>query len=127
MESRSMRSFIFLTLGSLTFACLKFVSVSLIHHFTFFPLYANYASVALALLVIGWVYHSKISFQLPLTLETFWRYMQQAFFLKILDYALFNVWAYGLGLSIFWSVVLTSGVVFTIRVVAYFKYVFVAE
>ena len=114
-----------ITFGSGLFISLKTAMVAAIDHLTLVPPLANYAFVTLSVTLLGWLYHSKVSFDQPLTRRTLWRYLQQAAVLKALDYALYAGLVKLGGLDPWTAVLATGAVVFATRVVVYLKYVFV--
>lgn len=87
----------------------------------------NYLIVTTSVTFIGWAYHSTVSFQTGFTKRSLKRYVAQAIVLKALDYGLFNLFVYVLLVLEPLAVILTSGIVFTLRVTTYFKYVFVTD
>ena len=114
-----------ITFGSAMFVSLKTAMVAAIDHLTIVPPLANYGFVTLSVTLLGWLYHSKVSFDQPLTRRTLWRYLQQAAVLKALDYALYAGLVKVGHLDPWTAVLATGAVVFTTRVVVYLKYVFV--
>jgi len=116
-----------ITLGSLMFVCLKTGIVALIHYLTGMPAWLNYLIVTISVSILGWIYHSKVSFQIGLSRRTLIRYVQQAIALKIADYAIYNGLVYLASTDIRLAVVITGGIVFTTRVFVYVKYVFVGH
>jgi len=88
----------------------------------------NYLIVTTSVTIIGWLYHSTISFQTGLSVESLKRYVTQAVVLKALDYGIFNLCYYVIfqaKVDEWFIVVPTSALIFTLRVITYFKYVFV--
>ena len=119
-----LRRIAIITLGSLMFVILKTGLVALIHTWIGLPAWLNYLTVTVSITLVGWVYHSRISFQIPLSWRTLGRYIQQAVALKIVDYMLFNGLVYVAGVDVCVAVLVTGALVFTTRVVLYVKYVF---
>jgi len=109
--------------GSFVFFTLKATLVFVLVTHGSLPAWANYLLVHLFLTLLGWVYHSKVSFRVALSRVTFIRYIKQAIVLKATDYVLYNVLVYWLGLNEIVSVFLTAGI-FVIRVIVFLKYVF---
>jgi hypothetical protein len=117
--------------GSFFFMLMKMGLVALMKlPFPEMQAWLNYLIVTTSITVIGWLYHSTISFQTGLTVESMKRYFTQAVVLKALDYGIYNLCFY----VIFqkqvdeWIIVVpTSALIFTLRVITYFKYVFVAD
>lgn len=112
------------TCGSALFVTLKTLLVWGVAVATPLPAWANYACVTVGISLLGWVYHSKVSFDQPLTRRTLGRYVQQAVALKVVDYGLYNGLVYGVGADVVLAVLVTGGLVFATRVVVYLKYVF---
>lgn len=119
-----LRRIAIITLGSLMFVILKTGLVALIHTWIGLPAWLNYLTVTVSITLVGWIYHSRISFQIPLSWRTLGRYIQQAVALKIVDYVLFNGLVYVAGVDVCVAVLVTGALVFTTRVVLYVKYVF---
>jgi len=115
-----------ITLGSLMFVILKTGLVALVHAWFGLPAWLNYLTVTLSITLVGWVYHSKVSFQIPLSWRTLGRYIQQAVALKVADYVIFNGLVYVAGIDMCVAVLITGALVFSTRVVLYMKYVFLA-
>lgn len=124
---RTARRLMPIVLGSGMFAALKAGLVLLIDSTTTIEPWLNYLIVLVGISVLGWVYHSKVSFKVPLTKQTFIRYVQQAVALKALDYGLYTLLVYGLVLNPALSVLLVSGLIFILRVIVYIKYVYVVS
>lgn len=121
------KTLLLITSGSAFFFLLKTLLVALIHQFTPLENWANYVIVTIIMLPGAWIFNSKISFRIPLSRKTFSRYIQQAAFFKILDNVLFNIFAYAAGFSPVMSVCLTTVVIFALRIIAYFKFVFLPD
>jgi hypothetical protein len=121
-----LRRIAIITVGSLMFVILKTGLVALIHSWIGIPAWLNYLTVTVSITFVGWVYHSKISFQIPLRRQTLGRYVQQAIALKVVDYVVFNGLVYVAGVNVCVAVLITGALVFTTRVVVYVKYVFLA-
>ncbi|MGI9628500.1 MAG: hypothetical protein ACR2QM_16825 [Longimicrobiales bacterium] len=122
----TLRQLMFVTLGSLMFVSLKTLLVALLHALAQLAPWLNYLIVTLSVSLLGWVYHSRVSFQRPLTRATLLRYGQQAVALKILDYGIYNGLVYGMQVDLRWAVLVTGAIVFSTRIPVYFKYVFAA-
>lgn len=114
-----------ITLGSLMFMLIKVGLVALIQSLFCIPAWANYLIVTVSVSIFGWIYHSKISFRMPLSRSTLARYGEQAISLKFIDYLLYNCLVYICGIDLRWAVLITSGIVFSMRICIYIKYVFV--
>jgi hypothetical protein len=110
--------------GSLFFLLLKTGLVSAVDAVVGWPAWLNYLIVTVAVTLLGWVYHSKVSFRLPLSRVTLRRYLAQAIALKVLDNVLYNVFVYLLGVGVTVAVLVTGSTVFVIRFSVYVKYVF---
>ncbi len=117
--------------GSFMFMCLKAGLVAVIHALTALPAWLNYGIVTVSVSLLGWVYHSKLSFSVPMTRRSLRRYIEQAIALKLLDYAAYNGLVYlgGFreGFGPVWAVLVTSVFVFALRLILYVKYVFVVD
>ena len=114
-----------ITFGSLLFVSLKTILVALLHWLTTLPAWLNYFIVSVSVSLLGWVYHSLVSFRVPLNRETLIRYVQQAVVLKVLDFCLYNGFVYAAHVDVRWAVLVTGAVVFVTRAPVYLKYVFV--
>ena len=123
--SRTGIRFIKITIGSLIFMLVKLGCVAFLHYIVGLSPWLNYGVVTISVSILGWIYHSKISFGQPLTRQTLVRYAQQAIVLKILDYAIYNALVYAASVDLRIAVLFTSGLVFATRVLVYVKYVFV--
>lgn len=110
--------------GSLMFLLLKTVLVTAVDALWGWPAWCNFLCVTVAVSLLGWVYHSKVSFRQPLNRATLRRYIAQAIALKLLENVLYNVFVYLLGIGITVAVVVTGATVFAIRFGVYIKYVF---
>lgn len=121
------KTLLLITSGSVLFFLLKTLLVALIHQWTPLANWANYAIVTIVMLPGAWIFNSKISFRIPLSRKTFSRYIQQAAFFKIFDNVLFNVFVYAAGVNPIVSVCLTTAVIFVLRIIAYFKFVFLPD
>ncbi len=124
-RSRTIRRLATITFGSLMFVGLKTALVALLHWLTDMPAWLTYAIVTVSVSILGWIYHSKASFGVPLNRQTLIRYVNQAIFLKIVDYVIYNGMVYGAHVDVRWAVLVTGAIVFTTRVLVYLKYVFV--
>ncbi len=113
--------------GSLLFVSLKSILVWFVARSWDILPWANYAIVTVSITLIGWVYHSKVSFRLPLTKGTLWKYLTQAFVIKTGDYILYNVFVYVVKIDIVLSVVVTGSVIFIVRILTYFNFVFKSD
>lgn len=120
----SLRQLVLVVGGSACFLILKTGLVALISHLTGLPPWLNYLIVTLSVSVLGWLYHSKVSFRVPLNRRTLHRYVHQAIVLKVVDYALFNGLVYGLEVDLRLAVIVTGGIVFSSRIFIYLHYVF---
>ena len=113
-----------IVLGSALFASIKAGLVLLIATTTHIPPWLNYLLVIVGISLLGWVYHSKVSFKVPLTRRTLVRYVQQAVLLKITDYMLYTLAVYVIHIHPAISVLVVSAVIFVVRVIVYIKYVY---
>lgn len=114
-------------LGSLLFMLLKVGLTSVLLSISRAPEWLAYLIVTVSVSIFGWIYHSKISFQIPLNRGSLWRWISQAIVLKLLDFASFNVIFYLLGVPPVWSIILTSGFVFVIRLLVFWRFVFASK
>lgn len=110
--------------GSLVFLLLKTALVLVVDVAVGCPAWCNYLGVTVTVILLGWVYHSKVSFQMPLSWATLRRYVIQAVAITMLDYALFNSFVYLLNVDLTLAVFVTSATVFVVRFGVYVKYVF---
>lgn len=113
--------------GSLFFLLLKTALVSAVDAIVGWPAWCNYLIVTIAVTLLGWIYHSKVSFRLPLSRATLRRYLAQAIALKVLDNLLYSVFVYLLGVGLTVAVLVTGATVFVIRFGVYVKYVFSSD
>lgn len=123
-RASTIRKLVAIVAGSAMFMGLKIALLLGLEHLNSLPVWLNYAVVTISISLIGWVYHSKVSFRQPLTRQTLRRYVEQAISLKLLDYVMVNALTYLLHTPPAFAVVVTSGFVFLTRVVVYMKYVF---
>ena len=117
--------FLAVFLGSACFLLLKTLLVAAIEGLWGLPAWCAYLAATLAVLGLGWLYHSKVSFQLPLSWFTLRRYFAQAAAMTFLDYVLYSGLVYICGVHLVLSVLLTGGLVFSMRLFLLFRYVFV--
>lgn len=129
-ENRSFaRRMVAIVGGSFFFMLMKMGLVALMEwQYPDMGFWMNYLIVTTSVTLIGWVYHSTISFQTGLNTESLKRYIAQAIVLKALDYGLGNLMFYIVfqeAIPKWIAVIPTSALIFTLRVITYFKYVFV--
>ncbi len=110
--------------GSAAFLGFKLVWVGTNEAFGLLPPYLSYMILHAALLFIGWLFNSLVSFRRPLGAAGFLRYSQTVFAFKALDFLAFSVLAYAGGVASVLAVLAASAVLFLLRFLVLSRFVF---
>lgn len=113
-----------LATGSAMFFVIKLVWVASFEAINAVEPWLSYLFITLLLTLLGWLYHSKITFRTPLSAYGLSRYLKASLGLKVFDYAIFVSLVYAAGLQPVLSVVIAAALLFALRYVAYNSYVF---
>lgn len=76
------------------------------------------------LLLIGWFFHSLVSFRQSLGLVGFFRYSQTVFAFKALDFLAFSVLVYAGDVASVFAVLVASAILFLLRFLVLSRFVF---
>lgn len=113
-----------LSFGSLCFATLKIALVWIIEYYNLFAPWLSYLIITTILIVFGWIYHSKITFNISLSFSTLIKFIQQSVGLQILENLTFNYIVYIIDINPKYAVIFNSCFIFLFRIFVYFNYVF---
>jgi len=124
VHGKTIKSLLLVCCGSVLFLTLKLIVVKVLVEYLEFAAWFSYFGASVLISLLGWVYHSKVSFSQALQLDSLRRYVEQAIGLKISENLLFNLLVYFLGFGPLPSVIFVSILVFGFRLWLYFTYVF---
>ncbi len=110
--------------GSATFLGFKLAWVGANEAFGLLPPYLSYMILHAVLLLIGWFFHSLVSFRQSLGLVGFFRYSQTVFAFKALDFLVFSVLAYAGDVASVVAVLTASAILFLLRFLVLSRFVF---
>ena len=110
--------------GSATFLGFKLAWVGANEAFGLLPPYLSYMILHAVLLLIGWFFHSLVSFRQSLGLVGFFRYSQTVFAFKALDFLVFSVLAYAGDVASVFAVLVASAFLFLLRFLVLSRFVF---
>lgn len=118
------RKLFFLYFGYFIFFSIKAIIVYFNDRFSLMPNWFMYLLVHVFLIFPAWIYHSLITFQVPLTYSTLKKQAFQSVGLKVLDYAIFNYLVYPFNMNpTIASVVLTPALTI-VRGMTHLKFVY---
>ena len=110
--------------GSATFLGFKLVWVGTNEAFGLLPPYLSYMILHAALLLIGWLFHSLVSFRQSLRPAGFFRYSQTVFAFKALDFFAFSVLVYAGDVASVFAMLAASAILFLLRFLVLSRFVF---
>ena len=110
--------------GSAAFLVFKLAWVDANDAFGLLPHYLSYALLHSALLLIGWLFHSLVSFRQSLRPAGFFRYSQTVFAFKALDFFAFSVLVYAGDVASVLAVLAASATLFLLRFLVLSRFVF---
>jgi hypothetical protein len=84
----------------------------------------SYLVITVALTIVGWTYHSKVTFKTELSVHTAWRLSHSTVALMLADYLGFLALTYTGRIYPVISAVIMSGILFGVRYLSYSLYVF---
>ena len=110
--------------GSAVFLGFKLAWVGANEAFGLLPHYLSYMILHAALLLIGWLFHSLVSFRQPPGPAGFFRYSRTVFAFKALDFLIFSVLVYAGDVASFFAVLAVSALLFLLRFLVFSRFVF---
>ena len=110
--------------GSTTFLSVKLVWVRANEVYEILPHYQSYVLVHVVLLLLGWLFHSLVSFRRPLGQASFLRYVKTASVFNVCDILSFSLLVHVVGTPPVFAVLLFSAVRFLLRFAVYSRFVF---
>lgn len=111
-------------LGSGVFFAVKNVCIALNLVYALLPMWLLYLIVHTLTYCAGWVYHTRVSFQVGFSLASFGRYFASNLVVIVVDFALFTALVYLLRLQPNLASVAVAGSIFLFRYVLYSRFVF---
>ena len=110
--------------GSAAFLVFKLVWVDANDAFGLLPHHLSYLLLHVTLLLIGWFFHSLVSFRQPAGLAGFFRYSQTVFAFKALDFLVFSILVYAGDVASVVAVLTASAILFLLRFLVLSRFVF---
>lgn len=123
MKKENLCKYIKYSIGGGTNLLLKIIIVATLDIFAI-PAYFNYFIVQILILLFSYIYHSGITFNEKLNLQSFIQFTKCIIGLKIVDYLLFNVNVYLFHTENIFAVIISTLAVFVLRFVLMDKYIF---
>ncbi len=102
---------------------LKIILVAILDIFTI-PAYFNYFITQIIILFTSYIYHSKITFDEKMNLNSFILFTKCVIGLKFIDYLIFNVNVYVFHTENIYAVIISTLFVFILRYLLMDKYIF---
>jgi len=113
--------------GSGMLFAFKQVCIALNVWFDWMPMWLLYLIVHVLANIVGWVYHTVVSFRVEFSDRSLFRYVTANIAAALTDYGLFWVFVYPLRLQANLASLFVAGIIFLLRYVLYSRFVFLEQ